>query len=217
MQMIFSEQQLTGKEPFPLIPQGPYPVGKFFDYLLALNRSRLDQFCHWLFHPGMLPQASQQWWGKQKLRPTPHEGLDICWFRDKAGCQRSLPPATRIPAPFPGRVVQVSADFLGQSIFLIHKGLVTDDWCLLTAFGHTTPLPGVAADTPVQEGDSIATLAHPAGQKTLVKPHLHLTVAIVPADSSPSDFSWAKLNACKAILLLNPLVVFPTSFALVAS
>ena len=60
-------------------------AGRFFDYLLSANRPRLDGFRQWLFHPGMLFQARQQWWGKEKPRSTPHEGLDLCWFEDVCG------------------------------------------------------------------------------------------------------------------------------------
>lgn len=193
------------------------PAGKFFAYFLAANRTRLIGFGHWLFHPGMLFRALQQWWGRQKPRPTPHEGLDVCWYRDRDGGQRSLPAATVIPAPFAGRVVKISADFLGQSIFLIHPGLGTAGRDVLTALGHTSPLAGVAVGTVVSEGDGIATLADHVGRRTSVPPHLHITIALLPESYSEADLSWEKLSANPKFLLWDPLMVFPTSFARVTT
>ncbi len=191
------------------------PNGKFFEYFLDANRSRLTGFGHWLFHPGMFFQAQRQWWGEQKPRPTPHEGLDVCWFRDRLGDQRALPTTTVIPAPFPGRIVKIGADFLGESIFLLHPGLGGDGRDVLTAMGHTQPLPGVVAGTLVKEGDGIATLAAPA-RRTAVPPHLHITIALLRESHSVADLSWKKLSTAPQFLLWDPLTVFPTSFARVA-
>jgi len=200
-----------------LMSPATLPIGNFFVHLLAANRSRLAGFGHWLFHPGMLFRASQQWWGRQKPRPTPHEGLDVCWYRDFEGIQRSLPAAAVIPAPFPGRVVKLSADFLGQSIFLIHPGLGAGGRDVLTALGHTRPLAGVAVGSAVSEGDALATLAGPASRRTSVPPHLHITIALLPESYSEADLSWEKLGTNPTFLLWDPLVVFPTSFARVTA
>ncbi len=199
------------------MPPAQPPAGEFFAYLLAANRPRLEGFCHWLFHPGMLFRASRQWWGQQKTRPTPHEGLDICWFRDRHGCHRALPASTLIPAPFPGRVVAIRPDFLGQSLFLVHPALGTAGREVLTALGHTQPLPGVEVGTTVQAGDNLATLAAPASRAASVPPHLHLTVAVLPADYPLSDLTWKKLSANPLFQLWDPLIVFPTTFARVES
>ena len=85
-----------------------------------VNRPRLDGFKQWLFQPGMLFLARQQWWGRERPRPTLHEGLDLCWYEDMEGRRRALDQTTVIPAPFAGTVVKISRDFLGQSIFLAH-------------------------------------------------------------------------------------------------
>ncbi len=193
------------------------PMGRYFDQLLALNRPRWPDFCHWGFHAGMLFQANQQWWGRQQLRPQPHEGLDICWFLDVAGSRRSLEADTVIPAPFRGRVVSTCQDFLGQSIFLLHAGLLPPDYRLLTALGHVSPFPGVVRGTELEEGEAMATLSSAGGRRNRVPPHLHLTVAIVPADFPVAEISWPTLSNSGAITLIDPLMVFPTSFALVDS
>ncbi|MGQ9921302.1 MAG: peptidoglycan DD-metalloendopeptidase family protein [Desulfobacca sp.] len=182
-----------------------------------MNRSRLADFGYWLFHPGMFFRARQQWWGRRKPRPTPHEGLDICWYRTRDGGQCLLPPAALIPAPFSGRVVKIGDDFLGQSIFLIHSGLGAGGREVLTALGHTRPLAGVVTGTVVSAGEEIATLAEPASRRTSVPPHLHLTIALLLASYPEADLCWEKLADNPRLLLCDPLFVFPTSFAQVTT
>ena len=126
-------------------------TGRFFYLLLAVNRPRLDGFKHWLFHPGMLFQSRQQWWGDEKPRSNPHEGLDLCWFKDVGGNRQSLDHTTVIPIPFPGTIVKISRDFLGQSIFVAHDILPEPDRRLYTALGHTSPRPGLAVGQKVLE------------------------------------------------------------------
>ena len=141
-------------------------AGRFFDYLLSANCPRLDGFRRWLFHPGMLFQARQQWWGKEKPRSTPHEGLDLCWFEDVAGNRLALDYSTVIPAPFAGTVVKIAGDFLGQSIFLAHDVYPAADCRLYTAFGHTTPRKSLAAGQSVAEAEIIASVSAPVNRKT---------------------------------------------------
>jgi len=187
--------------------------GRFFQYLLDVNRPGLDDFKQWLFHPGMLFQAPQQWWGRGQNRPTAHEGIDICWFEDTGGNRRSLGRETRIPAPFPGRVAKISRDFLGLSIFLAHDLITDGGRQLYTAFGHTAPVEGLGAGEPVAAGEAIAWISVPADKKSAVPPHLHLTLAFLPDDMPAEYLTWDRLGIEPTITLLDPLVVFPTSWS----
>jgi hypothetical protein len=189
--------------------------GRFFDYLLSANRPRLDGFKQWLFHPGMLFQARQQWWGLEQSRPTPHEGLDLCWFEEIPGSRLTLDHATVIPAPFAGTVVKISGDFLGQSIFLAHDIAPLAGRRLYTALGHTSPLPGLAVGKLVAEADIIASVSAPINRKTTVPPHLHLTLAIIPDAFVPEQLTWKYLSTGREIMLLNPLEIFPTNFIVI--
>jgi hypothetical protein len=186
--------------------------GTFFDLLLTVNPVRLRGFKHWLFHPGMLFQSRQQWWGPGKPRSSPHEGLDLCWFADVAGHRHTLDQTVGVPVPFPGRIARISRDFLGQSIFVAHDLEPTPGRRLYTAFGHTTPRSGLAVAQTVLQDDIIATVSAATDRKTAVPPHLHLTLALIP-DSVPADrLTWDHLGADPAITLLDPLAVFPTAF-----
>jgi hypothetical protein len=186
--------------------------GRFFDLLLAANPSRLGGFKHWLFHPGMLFQARQQWWGREQPRANPHEGLDLCWFEDLSGRRRTLDQSISIPTPFPGRIVKISRDFLGQSIFIVHDTLPASGRRFYTAFGHTAPRPGLAVAQEVLEGDIIATISAPTG-KTTVPPHLHITLALIPDTVGPDQLTWDNLGTNPSITLWDPLAVFPTRCA----
>lgn len=186
----------------------------FFDRLLAANQPALAALKKWLFHPGMLFRSGQQWWGQKKPRSTPHEGLDLCWFEDVAGNRQFLDQTTVIPAPFSGKVMRIFPDFLGQSIFLAHamEGLAGKR--LFTAFGHTTPLSWLGVGDEVLAGDILATVSAPGNRKTRVPPHLHITLGLMPGDLSPDRLMWETLGAEAEIILLDPLTVFPTCWAM---
>lgn len=194
----------------------PFLVGRFFDLLLDANQTRLAGFKRWLFHPGMLFQAPQQWWGQEKLRPYPHEGLDLCCFETAAGRRLALDHTTAIPAPFPGAVVKIAPDFLGQSIFLAHGVVSADGRRLYAAFGHTTPAAGLAAGRTVQEGDIVAAVSAPVNRKTAVSPHLHVTLALIPDAFGLDQLSWNNLGHNPDVVLVDPLAVFPTTWTLLA-
>ncbi len=189
-------------------------TGRFFDYLLVSNRPRLNGFKHWLFHPGMLFQSRQQWWGKEKPRSRPHEGLDLCWFQDVDGYRQSLDHTTAVPIPFPGMVVKISDDFLGQSIFVAHDIFPDEGRRLYTALGHTTPRTGLAVGQKMLEGEIIATVSAPVNRKTTVTPHLHITLALIPNSKPAAQLTWDNLGAEPTITLLDPLAVFPTTSAM---
>ena len=188
--------------------------GRFFNHLLNANRPRLDGFKHWLFHPGMLFQARQQWWGLEQSRSTPHEGLDLCWFEDVAGNRLALDQTTVIPAPSAGTVVKISRDFLGQSIFLAHDIEPMPGRRLYTALGHTNPVESLAEGQTVSEAEIIASISTPVNRKTTVPPHLHLTLAIIPDPVAREQLTWNYLGSGTEILLINPLDVFPTTSVL---
>lgn len=190
------------------------PTGRFFTYLLSVNSPRLDDFKLWQFHPGMLFQASLQWWSVEKPRSTPHEGLDLCWFEDVGGSRRSLDGTTFIPAPFAGTIVKISQDFLGQSIFLAHDIYSAEKFRLYTAFGHTVPRRGLTAGHSVSKGEVIASIAVPE-HKTAVPPHLHLSTALIPADMPVVDLDWKILGNEPAVTLIDPLKVFPATYIVI--
>ncbi len=175
----------------------------FLDYLLALNQPQMAGFQRWLFQPGMLFNAPETWWEEKKLRPTPHEGLDLYRFADAAGQIKELDEQIKIPATFAGKIVKIGDDFLGKSLYLSHEIFSQDGRQLYTAYGHTQPL-ALKAGHMVPAGDPLATLPAAPAKKTGIPGHLHLTLAWVPVSLPADRLNWQNLSADPTITLIDP-------------
>jgi murein DD-endopeptidase MepM/ murein hydrolase activator NlpD len=178
----------------------------FHDSLVSLNHIPIQQFSEWAFYPGMLFGAKGKWWGDKGERDTPHEGLDICFY--KTGREKLLPvvPGTLIPSAFDGLVVKVSPDFLGESVFIRHDGIAEGQARLMTIFGHTSPVEGLGAGSHVARGEVIGSVARPRpGQK--VPPHLHVSIAWVNEAATDTELDWARIAGSKNVTLIDPLTV----------
>ena len=180
---------------------------QFMEFMLEHNRPRMDGFKGWVFHPGMLFQALEKWWGDQGLRAVPHEGLDLYSFETAGGRVKTVDQQTQIPAAFAGQIVKIDRDFLGKSIFLSHAVFAPGGRQLLSAFGHTVPRDGLKPGQPVAAGEIIAAVAGVPGQKTNLPPHLHLTFAWVPKDFRGEQLTWKNLGHDPGIRLIDPLTV----------
>ena len=180
---------------------------KFIEFMLEHNRPRMDGFQRWLFHPGMLFQAVQKWWGDQGLRAVPHEGLDLYSFEEALGRVQTVDQQTQIPAAFAGQVVKIDQDFLGKSIYIIHAIYTNDGRQLLSAVGHTIPREGLKTGQQVAAGEIIAVVAGFPGEKSNLPPHLHLTFAWVPVDVRVDQLTWKNLGHDPGIRLIDPLAV----------
>jgi len=177
------------------------------EFMLERNRPRMDGFQGWIFHPGMLFQAQEKWWGDQGRRAVPHEGLDLYSFETDGGRVKTVDHQTQIPAAFAGQVVKIDRDFLGKSIYIIHAISAGDGRQLLSAVGHTVPREGLKAGQPVAAGEIIATVAGFPGQISNLPPHLHLTFAWVPMDFRLDQLTWENLGRDPGITLSDPLPV----------
>ena len=185
---------------------------KFIEFMLEHNRPRMDGFQRWLFHPGMLFQAVQKWWGDQGLRAVPHEGLDLYSFETDGGQVQTVDQQTQIPAAFAGQVIKIHRDFLGQSIYIIHAIYTADGRQLLSALGHTIPREGLQTGQPVAAGEIIAAVAGVPGNKINLPPHVHLTFAWVPVDFTVDQLTWKNLGHDPGIRLIDPLAVISSFF-----
>jgi len=176
----------------------------FFSYLVANNRPHLDNFKQWRFHPGMLFNSSDKWWGDQGARPAPHEGLDLCSFEDLNSRVRNLDRHTRIPAAFAGEVVKIAPDFLGQSIYIKHAVFDERGRQLYSAYGHTAPLDSLKIGTRVAAGEIIGVISPGSGKKNAIAPHLHITFAWISGPIDRRDLSWDNLGNNPGITLIDP-------------
>lgn len=107
----------------------------FSNGVVTKEQSCTEHQGEWLFYPGMLFGSCDKWWADWGTRYTPHEGLDITFYRKKiddairsdnssCGCDiLSFDSSVVIPAMFDGTVLNICKDFLGQSVVIRHQAL----------------------------------------------------------------------------------------------
>jgi murein DD-endopeptidase MepM/ murein hydrolase activator NlpD len=188
-----------------MLPPAP-PKSRFLEYLLANNQPYLAGFRKWVFLPGMLFNATEQWWGDKKPRSVPHEGLDLCCFEDADGEVRRFAGSLKIPAAFAGKTQKIDNDFLGKSIFISHEIFDGKNGQLYTIYGHTEPVAGGALRS-VAAGEIIGVIADRPGRNPTLLPHLHITVAWVPVRYPLEQLTWQHIGTDERITLLDPLLI----------
>ncbi len=94
---------------------------KFTEWIVRENALGRSGFQEWFFYPGMLFNAMNKWWGNQGKRDRPHEGLDLCFYKNRKGRILQLDESTKIPVLYDGVVVQVINDFIGKSVMVEHR------------------------------------------------------------------------------------------------
>ncbi|GAB4390238.1 MAG: hypothetical protein Kow0025_20890 [Thermodesulfovibrionales bacterium] len=183
----------------PRLPSAPVSFG---EALARGNGLHGRGFRKWAFHPAMLFGSPRKWWGEGGPRPNPHEGLDFLFFRSAQGVEEGISRGSVVPAAFDGEVARLEKDFIGQTLYVRHGLAEGDGRRLFTIYGHTAPLAGLG---PVAAGEVVAKVAGGAP----VKPHLHLSLALVP-DSLPVEaLSWRTMAAAPEVELLDPLCLVP--------
>jgi hypothetical protein len=177
---------------------------RFTQFLIRENALDKDGFREWVFHPDMLFQATEKWWGDRTKRSTPHEGLDFCLYRNGQNHVASLNVGTKIPAMYGGTVMKIIDDFLGKSV-IVERERSAGDGAFLTIYGHTAPVEGLRLGRSIGEGEVIATIAIPKDPRIGVVPHLHLSLALVSETVRYEDLDWKKMSNLVALTMLDPL------------
>ena len=183
------------------------PKSDFTEAFIRANSLGKGEFAAWVFHPDMLFGAMQNWWGAKKRRPRPHEGIDLCLFRDSNGKIIGIDERTKVPAAYDGVVVKILDDFLGKSIFVEHTFRTDRRSVSLMMYGHAVPAEGLSVGEPVGKGQVVATVAPRKGPEARVPPHLHVTVArsMEPIDYAALD--WTTIANFGGLQLLDPLEI----------
>ncbi len=194
--------------------QDNFPAAKLFqEKLVSANNVLKKDFREWLFLPGMLFGAGEKWWGKGGKRDTPHEGLDICYYRTTNQYTKQIELGTKIPALYPGIVTAICDDFLGKSIFIKHAQYHKTGTTLYTAYGHTIPAREIQPGIKVQEGELIGTAADPRTKKAKVPCHIHLSAAWIPGVQPGNGLNW---EVMKNVHLLDPLNLLEMPYVLIS-
>ncbi len=175
--------------------------------MVQQNRPQMDGLKKWVFHPGMLFNSPEKWWGDQGTRYTKHEGLDLYSYADANGAIKTVDRHTRIPAAFAGEIVKIDPDFLGKSIYISHEIFSVGGRRLISVYGHTVLRESLSAGQQVAAGEIIGRISVFSDKKTTLVPHLHITFAWVPVQLALNQLDWKNLGADPGITLIDPLSV----------
>jgi len=181
------------------------PGMRFTEYLIGHNSLDERGFEKWIFHPGMLFHSTDRWWGDGGSRDHPHQGLDLCLYRDRNGDDHALDRKIKVPLIYDGEVVNIITDYIGKSVFLIHDISDGKGNQLYSIYGHTEPYDGLGKGKTLNEGDVIATIKDTKEKKVDIMPHLHLSLAWVPKCLPYHKLNWKIISDPGICTLLNPL------------
>ena len=176
---------------------------------LLIQKNALDKvgFKEWVFCPGMLFNSTDKWWGDQGRRDRPHEGLDVCLYKDRKNTILRLGEKTKVPVIFDGTVVGIIDDFLGKSVIIEHLFSDVENNRLCTIYGHTIPKDHLSVGNIVKKGDVIATLNDTKRSKTNIFPHLHISLCWASKAISYDRLDWETIGATNTVTLLDPLQI----------
>ncbi len=161
-------------------------------------------FKEWIFYPGMLFHDMEAWWTDNGIRPTPHEGIDLCFYRDNRWQIRRIDNGTKIPVMYTGDIVHIHDDFLGKSIYVKHSMKDKNGNTLHTIYGHTIPQNRCVTGKIAHEGDIIAEVAA-ISENSRTLPHIHITMAWIPESLSCKRLNWDTIWTSGSVILCNPL------------
>ena len=181
---------------------------------MFIEKNALDQsgFESWIFCHGMLFNSPDKWWGDHGLRDFPHEGIDLCLYRDRSGKICRLDEKTRIPVMHDGVIKAMFKDYLGQAIVIEHEKLDSATARLISFYAHTKPQTNIETGLIVKQGDIIATLADTSHSKANIIPHLHFSLGYPFKSFSYDGFVWNIIRDPQKIILLDPLPVIDWPF-----
>jgi len=180
---------------------------RFTEMLIAENALEQRGFNCWIFCRGMLFKAADKWWGDRGRRDYPHEGLDLCVYKDRSGGMRQMDVNTRIPVMHDGVVRAIIKDYLGRAVIVEHESCCSDGARFILFYAHITPRPEIKVGAVVKEGDILATLADTAHSKSGIIPHLHLSLGFPSESFSYAGFVWNAVRDPEMIILHDPLAL----------
>jgi hypothetical protein len=187
----------------------------FTQFIVQENGLHAGRFVEWIFYPGMLFGALNTWWGHQGNRTSPHEGLDLCLYKDRHNRIFQLGEKTKIPVMYHGVIVKVMDDFLGQSVLVEHRPADLNKGLFYTIYGHTVPDRDLKIGMGIHQGDIIATIADTVQTKKNVLPHLHVSIGWAPQAISYDQLDWDRISAQEVLTLIDPLDVMDNDHSVI--
>jgi murein DD-endopeptidase MepM/ murein hydrolase activator NlpD len=180
---------------------------RFTKMLIEINALDQSGFECWIFCQGMLFNSPDKWWANHGRRDFPHEGIDLCLYRDRSRKIRRLDEKTRIPVMHDGVVKAIFKDYIGKTVIVEHEHSGSNTGTLMSLYAHTNPRPGIDVGVIVKEGDIIATVGDTGTSKSRIIPHLHFSLGHPSKSFSYEGFVWNTIRSPAKIVLLDPLAV----------
>ena len=153
-------------------------------------------------------QDTGLWWGEEKKRITPHEGVDFVRFCDRNGKVRNLVGPLVVPTFFPGEIARLHRDFLAWSLYIRHLQFVLPGRVLYTVFGHMLPKDKESVGRQVAAGEVVGSLEN-YHRNNIVPLHVHLSIAWISEVVAPEELSWQLINDRDLVTLVDPRTDFP--------
>ena len=176
----------------------------FFSDLLEANG--ISDFSRWFFYSGMLYGSYDKWWGKGGVRPSSHEGLDICFFHDSRGSLKRLGGTIHIPVMGDGVVFDISSDdFIDSSIFVRHDFKDANGHYLHSVYAHSHPVKSLRPGQTLRYGDVVATMGDPLKRNLSIPAHIHVSMVYLPEDYPKDMLSWKILSLSYQARLVDPI------------
>ncbi|MFC1670365.1 peptidoglycan DD-metalloendopeptidase family protein [Spirochaetota bacterium] len=189
------------------------PVSGFNDNLLEINDLKPLGFHEWVFHPGMLFNSNLKWWGGEGQRITPHEGVDLCFFRTGANKVLRLNDGTKIPLIYDGMIKAIEKDYLGYSIFVEHEFFSQNRNRFFSIYGHIDVDPALKVGRNLKEGTLLGKVAGMSHGKQDIMPHLHISIAQVDISFDDKNISWRNVSNSPLVFFLDPIEVLNIRFS----
>jgi hypothetical protein len=154
----------------------------------------------WIYLKGMLFGSLEKWWGSGGERKAPHEGVDLCMYRDIDGRICNIDETFKVSVCFNGRVYRIIDDFLGKTIFIGHE-VFYNSMQLFSVYGHCIPI--IIEGRDINDGKIIVTVSE--SKNIEIKTHLHITTAWLPMNISIDRLNWKTINNPQIAKLIDPL------------
>ncbi len=171
----------------------------YLQYIEECNSFVIGETEYYLY-PGMEFGSREKWWPDSGLRPTRHEGIDLCYYKDEK--EYAFSPQTLVPVMASGRIVAICRDFLGYSLFLDHEYEQRLRFCSI--YAHIIPFDHLTVGRRLSAGETIGTVADTTGKKNRMPAHLHLSLMRVNKNIAPEKFDWDLMHGSQ-VELLDPL------------
>ena len=176
---------------------------------MLIEKNAMDQtgLACWIFCHGMLFNSPDKWWGDHGQRDYPHEGIDLCLYRDHAGKTGRVDEKTRIPVLQDGVIRAIFKDYLGYALVVEHDISPNNTAGFISFYAHTKPNANMEIGVTVNKGDIIGTIADTSHSKANILPHLHFSLWHPMKSISYDGFIWNTIRNPEMIKLLDPLPV----------